>query len=278
MQTLSDKNGRTTSSVQTIDRVAIILATFTRHKSLLGVTEIAAATELPTSTVFRLLSALQQNGFVRQTDDRRYTLGPLILQLAHKEISHNMLRDAAMPKMRQLRDETKETVGLHELSGQHYRITIAQAESSLALRRIYTDLGTRIPLPQGAAGKALLAFLPHSQQEEMLEKALEKITSNTIIDPEILREHLVETRRLGYSISLGERTTGICSIAAPLWDYTGEPIACLSISAPEGRADLDRCHELGELIIQTAWKISELLGATTDAVNESVAKAAGLGD
>ena len=87
-------------------------------------------------------------------------LGPLVLQLAHKEVSHNMLRDTAMPKMRQLRDETKETVGLHELSGQHDRITIAQAESPLALRRIYTDLGTRIPLPQGAAGKALLAFLP----------------------------------------------------------------------------------------------------------------------
>ena len=79
-------------------------------------------------------------------------------------------------------------------------------------------------------------------------------------------------------MSLGERTAGICSIAAPLRDYTGEPIACLSISAPERRADMDRCHELGELIIQAAWKISELLGATTDAVNESIAKAAEDGD
>jgi IclR family acetate operon transcriptional repressor len=264
---------RAGSSVQTIDRATAILSTFGGHKSLLGVTEIASATGLSTSTVFRLLSALQHNGFVRQADDRRYVLGPLLLQLAHVAASHTVLRDVAMPTMRRLRDQVRETVGLHELSGLCDRVTVAQAESPLALRRTYTDLGSPIPLPQGAPGKALLAFLPRSLQESMLASTLVRITPSTVTDPLVLCKQLADTRRVGYSISLGERTRSIRSVAAPLWDHTGQPIACLSISAPEMRMELDRCHELGALIRQTAWEISELLGATTEAVQETAAGA-----
>jgi len=256
------------SGVQSIDRITAILGSFTRQQPALGVTEIAHETGFATSTVHRLLAALEHNKLVRRTGDRRYVLGPLLLQLAHAAATHATLRDAALPLMSALRDRVEETVGLHERAGTANRVTIAQAESRLALRRTYTDLGTPVPLPQGAPGKALLAFLPLTRQEEVLREPLEAVTGATITDPEILRDQLTETRRAGYSISLGERTPGIRSAAAPIWDHTGQPIACLSISAPELRMPLDRCHELGLLVRHAAWEVSELMGATSDTVDD----------
>lgn len=262
-------DGAQGSGVQTIDRVTAILSTFSHRKPALGVTEIATATGLSTSTAHRLLAALQDNGFVRQTDDRRYVLGPLLLRLAHVAATHAGLRDAALPAMRDLRDRVEETVGLHELVDNRDRITIAQAESRLALRRTYTDLGSPIPLPQGAPGKVLLAYLSAQRQEAILAGPLVRVTPETIIDRTVLRGQLSEIRRIGYAISLGERTLGIRSVAAPIWDHTGQPIACLSISAPELRMPSARCHELGELVKQASWEVSVSLGATDIAVTQT---------
>ncbi len=265
---------RSGSGVQTIDRSAAILYAFSSRQPSLGVTEVAAKTGLSTSTAFRLLSALQHNGLLRQTPDRRYVLGAGFLQLAHLAATHAVLRDIAQPAMNTLRDEGEETVGLHELSGKSDRVTIAQAESRLALRRTYTDLGTPVPLPQGAPGKALLAFLPPSQQAAVLSGPLERVTPATITAPATLRQQLADVRRTGYAISLGERTAGTCAVAAPIWDQTAQPVACLSISAPEQRMPMTRCRELGELVKSTAWEISELLGADPAVVAETTRRAA----
>jgi Transcriptional regulator len=118
-----------------------------------------------------------------------------------------------------------------------------------------------------------LAFLPHEQQETILTGPLARVTSETITDPAAIRPQLAEIRSTGYSISLGERTEGIRSVAAPIWDHAGQPVACLSISAPELRMQLARCHELGRLVKQAAWEVSELLGATVAAVAQTRLKA-----
>ena len=261
-----NENPLTVSGVQSVDRITEILGAFTHQQPALGVTEISARIGLATSTVHRLLSALEFNGFVRQMKDRRYVLGPLLLQLAYAAATHSSLREIALPVMQQLRDDVEETVGLHELAGPHDRVTIAQAESRLALRRTYTDLGVPVPLPQGAPGKALLAFLPLAQQEKILSAKLEAVTNATITDPAELRAQLKETRRIGYSVSLGERTPGTRAVAAPIWDHTGYPIAGMSISAPEFRMPIERLHELGAIVKATAWEVSKMMGATISVV------------
>ena len=256
------------SGVQSIDRITAILGAFTYQQPALGVTEIAVRIGLSTSTVHRLLASLEFNGFVRQVSDRRYVLGPSLLQLAYAAATHSSLREIALPVMQQLRDKAEETVGLHELAGPHDRVTIAQAESRMPLRRTYTDLGAPVPLPQGAPGKALLAFLPTSQQDEILNGRLDAVTDATITNPAELRAQLRETRRIGYSVSLGERTPGTRAIASPIWDHTGDPIACISISAPEIRMPLERLHELGAMVKASAWEVSKLMGATIAVVAE----------
>lgn len=162
---VEDGNGAGRSAVQSVDRAVAILRCFDARRPTLGISDIARATGLSTTTTHRLLVAMQSNRLVRQTSDRRYGLGPLLVQLARSGALPTTLRDAALPLMTALRDEIDETVGLHELLPSGERVVVDQVESRQELRRTYTDIGVPIRLPHGAPGKAILSMLPVAQQE-----------------------------------------------------------------------------------------------------------------
>lgn len=261
------------SGVQSIDRAVSILLCFSRHKHELGITEIAKATGLSTSTTHRLLMAMQHNRLIRQTANRRYSLGTLIVQLLGTGAAPTSLREAALATMTRLRDESDESIGLHELLSSNERVVVDQVESYQPLRRTYTELGVPIPLPYGAPGKTLLAFLPPARREAVLRVPLEAITPTSITDPDVLREQLVEIRRDRFALSYSERTPGIRTVASPIFGDTGAIVGCLSLSAPEMRMPAERMVRLGPVLREAGWEVSAILGATPGKVEVAVDEA-----
>ncbi len=269
MQDMAERRG----AVQSIDRAVAILRCFDARTHELGISDLARATGLSTSTVHRLLLAMQENGLVRQTAHRRYAIGPLVAQLAHSGGIPASLRDAAMPVLRMLRDDTGETAAAHELLPSGQRVVLDQVESHHQLRRTYTEFGLPVTLPQGAPGKALLAFLPWERQQEVLAGHLEQVLPQTITDPVVLAAQFAEIRARGFALSMAERTPGIRSVAAPVFDHSGQVAGCLSVSGPEMRMPVERMEEFGMRIVAAAWSVSELLGATPAARDRSTALA-----
>ena len=265
----------TRNGVQSIDRAAAILRCFDARRPTLGISEIARMTGLSTTTTHRLLVALQANRLVRQTPDRRYGLGPLLVQLARSGAVPTTLRDAALPVMTALRDEVDETVAVHELLPTGERVVVDQVESHHELRRTYTDIGVPIKLPHGAPGKAILSMLPVAQQDFWLGQKIESITPTTITEPERLRAELAEARRRGWAGSKSERTPGIRAVAAPIFDHSGQVIGALGLSVPEIRMDDARADALGRRVSACAVLISESLGATKAAVEATAERAGG---
>lgn len=263
------------NGVQSIDRATAILRCFDARRPTLGISEIARMTGLSTTTTHRLLVALQSNRLVRQTADRRYGLGPLLVQLARSGAVPTTLRDAALPVMTALRDDVDETVGLHELLPSGERVVVDQVESHHELRRTYTEIGVPIKLPHGAPGKAILSMLPVAQQDFWLGQTIESVTRTTITNPQLLRAELADARRRGWAGSKSERTPGIRAVAAPIFDHTGQPIGAVGLSVPEIRMDDVRAEELGRRVSETAWSISQSLGATDGAVAETAERAGG---
>lgn len=261
------------SGVQAIDRAAAILRCFGPHTPELGISEIARLTGLSTSTAHRLLGAMQQNRLVRQTAHRRYALGPLIPQLARDVEVPTALRDLALPVMYQLRDQVDETAGLHELLPSWQRVVIDQVESRQPLRRTYTEIGEPIPLPYGAPGKAMLAFVPYRVQVEQLGRPLSPVTPTTVTDPGTLRGQLDAIRAERVALSFSERTPGIRTVASPIFDGTGRVVGCLSLSGPEMRMPPERMYELSPQVSAAAWSVSEALGATEETLAECRANA-----
>ena len=264
-------NGR--SAVQSIDRAVAILRCFDAHHAALGISDIARATGLSTSTAHRLLTSMTTNRLLDQGPDKRYRPGPLLVQLGRSGAVPSSLREAARPHMVALRDEVDETVGLHELLPTYERAVVDQVESRQELRRHYTDIGVPIALTHGAPGKAMLSTLPWSRQKAALSRGIEAVTDRTVTDPTALAAELATARQRGWAGSDAERTPGIRAVAAPVFDHTGMVVGALGLSVPTVRMDDARADELGRRAAAVAWDVSEALGATRSLVDQKLALA-----
>ena len=264
-------NGR--SAVQSIDRAVAILRCFDGRHAALGISDIARATGLSTSTAHRLLTSMTTNRLLDQGPDKRYRPGPLLVQLGRSGAVPSSLREAARPHMVALRDEVDETVGLHELLPTYERAVVDQVESRQELRRHYTDIGVPIALTHGAPGKAMLSTLPWSRQKAALSRGIEAVTDRTVTDPTALAAELATARERGWAGSDAERTPGIRAVAAPVFDHTGMVVGALGLSVPTVRMDDARADELGRRAAAVAWDVSEALGATRSLVDQKLALA-----
>jgi IclR family acetate operon transcriptional repressor len=265
----TDKNPpevRRRNGVQSIDRAVAILRCFSGRKPELGISDLARSTGLSTSTVHRLLGAMQENHLVRQTGTKRYGLGPLLLQLANSGAMPRTLREAALPFMTDLRDEFDETVGLHELHGDH-RIVAAQVESHQELRRTYTDIGVPIRLAYGGPGKAILSAMSAEERRRHLSEPIRQITTTTIVDPLEIEQELELARVRGYAESKAQRTVGIYAVASPVFDHTQNVVGALGASVPDVRMSDERADKIGSRVREVAWQLSMALGATAEGVH-----------
>jgi IclR family acetate operon transcriptional repressor len=263
-------DGQRRNGVQSIDRAVAILRCFNGRKPELGISELSRSTGLSTSTVHRLLAAMQANHLVRQTGTKRYGLGPLLLQLANSGAMPRGLKEAALPFMTDLRDEFDETIGLHELLASGQRIVAAQVESHQELRRTYTDIGVPIRLVYGGPGKAILCAVPDSEWPRHLAEDIDQITSKTTVDRAAVEQELRMGRSRGYLQSRGQRTLGISAVAAPVFDHTQRVVGALGASVPEARMTPEREEHLGTRVREVAWELSTALGATADGVHALV--------
>ena len=247
--------------VQSIDRAVSILAAFTRERPITGVSDLARLTGLSRSTVHRLLVALSTHGLVRQLPgSSAYALGPRLLTLAETARGRLTLDRQAEPVMTWLRDQTGETVGLHLLDDTPARRTVAQVESTQALRRTYTDLGAPRPAYQGAPGKVLLAFADEALRQRVLRSRMVKPDGKTPISASEFRAELEHIATVGYAVSIEERVPGVVALAVPVRDHTGNVAAALGVSIPAVRAGRAELEALAPRALEAAKTLSSRLG------------------
>lgn len=231
-----------------------ILSLFSMNRTSLSISEIQAELGYPKSTVFRILSTLEKYNYVKKNpDNHRYSLGFQFFRLGSIVQSEFDFRQAALPIMKQLVDETNETVELNIVDGSS-RICIEKVDSPLDVRN-FVRIGERKPLYLGASGKVLLAFLSKNEQE----KVFEELRSNDI-DIDKLKKELEDIRKNGYKVTKAERVAGSFAIACPIFDYTGEMVAGLTIAGPIQRLTKEHETLLIKKLIVAAKKISEELG------------------
>jgi len=220
------------SSVQAIDRAFAVLDALGSGPR--GVTEVAARTGLPKSTVARLLTTLVGVAAVEQgPDGTDYRLGPRLLALAAGLGRTASLADAARPVLVAFAAEVGEAVGLCVREGPavHY---IDQVDSAQPVSvRDWT--GTRLPMHPVSSGRVFLAAMTPAELDAVLSRPLERFTPATVVDTLRLRAILGDVTRDGVSWTADEYAEGITSVAAPIVDAAGEVVAALHIHGPSYR-------------------------------------------
>jgi IclR family acetate operon transcriptional repressor len=247
------------NSATTVERASDILLLFASSSSpQLGVTEIATALGMSKAAVHRILLSFR-NKHLLELDPvtRKYALGPTLLGLGAKYVGQLDIRRMAAPELAALSRATNETATLSVRSGDQ-RVYIDQVTPDREVL-MSVQLGMAHPLHAGASSKAFLAFLPKDEVERYLAGPLAKVTERTITDPGRLRRELATIRRRGWSQSLGERQAGAGSVAAPIFDDRGHPVAVVSVCGPAERMaeEIDECAK--HLLVATE-RLSAQLG------------------
>ena len=231
-----------------------ILKAFTPEQPEWGVRELAIHLGWSRSTTHALLSTLASEGFLMQSSERRYRLGWTIFELGSVFLSGLELREQALPVMRRLNQRFNEVVHLAVLDRGEavYVEKVASARSV----QLFTRMGLRYPAYCSGVGKALLA---HAPETEIRDISLIPFTPQTIIDPDVLRHELERIRVEGVAYDREEVQVGLSCVAAPIYDFTGEVIAALSISLPTVRfLPAESC--LTNAVKEAASEISCALG------------------
>ncbi|GHH72761.1 IclR family transcriptional regulator [Streptosporangium violaceochromogenes] len=242
-----------------MDRAIRILLSFADGRPH-GVRDLSRDLDLPKSTVSRLVLDLAEAGLVAQEEESgRYRLGAGVARLGRIYLDGLDVRTVAMPIMVQLQEETGETVGLHVREGME-RVVIASVESRAMVRSGFS-IGERLPLHAGAGGKALLAFEPVEQREEIIAGlTFAGFTERTIRDPEELRAELDVVRDRGYATSANEVSLQSASVAAPVFAGDGKVAAVLIVTGPVFRMDPEVLSGIAPLTVRAARAISAKLG------------------
>jgi IclR family transcriptional regulator, acetate operon repressor len=252
---LSDAHG-----VGSVDRAIDVLMLFGRSmQPSLGVTEIAHELGMSKSGVHRILSTLRRRRLVTfNAESRKYALGQASVALSQSYISRLDLQAVASSTLDELMAATHETTTL--AVRRHGFVTHRASSLPDSELRLEVALGRPSPLHCTAAGKAFLAFLPEDEAEDFFQRApLAPVTETTITDADVLRVQVARARAVGYATSHGERIVGAASLASPVFDNDGYPVAALTVCGPSSRLDVED-RSISAALVAAAAGLSQEMG------------------
>ncbi len=248
-------------NIRAVDRGIQVLSVLADGKPR-TLTELSEAMALNSSTTFRLLATLASHHYIERNEQTgAYRLGLACLELARAYLVGSDIRQAALPHLEKLRDDSTETVHLAVLDKMEV-VYLEKLHGLHAVGLMMSRVGGRSPAYCTGLGKALLAYTdPEKVRAYFGQAGLYRYTNTTIQSVEELMAYLEQVRSQGYAFDQGEHETEIRCVAAPIFDLNGQIVAALSVAGPAAR--LDPLHTKQELInraVQAAAAISARLG------------------
>jgi IclR family transcriptional regulator, KDG regulon repressor len=194
-----------------IKKAIEILRLLIREYQPLGVTEIAKELSISKSTAYGILQSFQEEGFVsKDSATKKYTVGKEMMRLAKMVFKGQDLVSVARPFLEHLVELVDETIflGVREYDS----IKILEVIEAKKDFKISSPIGTKLPINAGATGKIFLSIMNNEDIIALLnEKGLPEFTENSITDINTYIEEIEKTRRLGYSLDMGEYMKGVGS-------------------------------------------------------------------
>ena len=217
--------------------------------------ELLQRANLPKPTFVRILQTLVAYGLVAKDKERgTYSLGQRFLAMSHKYWDRFDLQQAASPELTRLSQELGETAAVCKLDRDSIVMLDTRSGDGINVK---VESGRRAQLHSTAAGKSLLAALDPSVVHSILDKIpLERVTPNTITDPQLLQAELTITRARGYAVSIEEQMDGVNSVACAIQGQDGSPIGSIAVLGPSSRLDLSKIHPIGRELIAAARRIT----------------------
>lgn len=223
------------NGIQVISRAAAILREVSRHPDGLSLGQLATLTQLPRSTVQRIVDALEFEHLVQAgTGGVRPGWG---LRRLGEQAGPGVAPELR-PELYRLFAATHETVDLSTLSGTE--VLFMDRFLSDQEERAVPNIGARYPAYSMANGKALLATLQDDEVRALYGNgSLPRETTRTLSSVDALLDELASIRAGGFAYDREEHAMGTSAIGLAISD-AGPLRLAISVVLPAGRFDARR--------------------------------------
>ncbi len=243
-------------TIQVLERTNDLLNILAQFNQPLSLKFLAEQSGLHISTTHRILNDLVLARMVDRPSSGHYQLGMRLLELGNKVKARLNVRAIAMPIMRQLQQQTGQTINLSIRQNDEI-VYIERAFSERSGMQVVRAIGGHAPLHLTSTGKL---FLSAGDKASVLAYAkrtqLKGNTVNSINSLERLNQELDSVRKNQTARDFEELEMGVSCMAAGIYDDSHQLIAGLSISAPSNRVQ----EQWLEMLRQAAQDISCAMG------------------
>ncbi|MFH0729347.1 MAG: IclR family transcriptional regulator [Pseudomonadota bacterium] len=207
--------------VPAIDKCFSILALMAETKRPFGYNEMVNILGLNKSTVFNLLHTLDDLGVLEKGPDGLFRLGPRLFILGNAAAGGSELIKTVHPYLETINHDFKLSSFFGILSGREV-IILDKADQAQRIK-ISTEIGMRIPVFAGVAGKALLSQLPEKEIDEILsENTPKRFTGKSITDRAAYRNEIMNVKETGIAYDREEYIEGLIAVAVPIQTYRAD--------------------------------------------------------
>lgn len=248
--------------IPVLQKVLEIQELMTSYPQGLTLQEIVNELNIAKTTAFRILNFMMEAGYLcKNIETQRFYLSKKYLSIGLAALGERNIVEQALPAMRALRDEIRETVML----GAFVDNRVVLLEQVLGSHNFTFLLrpGSTFELLSSAPGKVFLAYLQGNEQEEALRSIEYRVfTERTIRDEAQMRTEIARILESGYAVDVEEEMRGVHCVGAPIFNQFGSVVAALWTSGPSGRLTEEQIPEIASRLLSTARRISMNLGYT----------------
>ncbi|KAB2336267.1 IclR family transcriptional regulator [Cytobacillus depressus] len=214
------------NEVSTLKKGLLVLELVKQRKGI-TLREVLDELNLSKSTAFRILTTLEEMGYVYKLQTQYFIHHKMFCESFEKRSEMDW---ASIRSIYQVAQNLQMSTFIGKVDGTDLvmtQVVHAPYESSAD-----EEIGNRSKLHQSALGKVILANLDEKPLASLLGKlSLERATKNTFQDSQLFHYHLKAIREYGFAFDDEERIVGIRCVAVPVF-RNQEVIAALAIAAP----------------------------------------------
>lgn len=244
---------------RTVERTFAILQLIADCKDGITLQEIANEMEMAKSSAFVIVQTLLELNYIStvKNNNKKYCLGIETYSLGMKYVNDMSLIEQCAIYIPPIAERYNKTAFVAVLNGTKvvYVYKYVAQDAKLAS----CALGTRKDAYATSLGKAIIAFLPEEERNALVDKIeFKPLTNFTITSKERFLEEIERTKERGYSLDVRELENITSCCGAPIFNYSGEVIAAVSLSDIYNE-DLDD-EKVAEDLKEVALQISKCLG------------------
>jgi DNA-binding IclR family transcriptional regulator len=243
-----------------VERALAMLEAVAEVSEGLSNAEISRKLKIPKSSASYLLRTLETRGYVaRDAESGKYRVGLKILSLSRGALGGLDVRGVALPVMQRLTQQTGLTCHLAVVDGAD-AVYIEKVEPE-GFIRMDTWVGRRMRVHATSVGKAIVAYVPLEQLQQIIERGgMERRTPKTITSMDKLVKELEKVRNQSFAIDDEENNLGARCVAAPIFDERGAILASLGLSGTTQQVSPRTMPRILEALKDSARHISIGMG------------------